>query len=39
MKTPRDLANRMLAAENIEHELGSIACPTLVTAGRGDLGR
>jgi 3-oxoadipate enol-lactonase len=28
--------NRMLAAENIEHELGSIACPTLVTAGRHD---
>jgi 3-oxoadipate enol-lactonase len=28
--------NRMLAAENIEHELARIACPTLVTAGRHD---
>ena len=28
--------NRMLAAENIEHELVKIACPTLVTAGRHD---
>ena len=28
--------NRMLAAENIEHELGRIACPTLLTAGRHD---
>ena len=28
--------NRMLAAENIEHELAEIACPTLVTAGRHD---
>ena len=28
--------NRMLAAENIEHELTKIACPTLFTAGRHD---
>jgi 3-oxoadipate enol-lactonase len=28
--------NRMLAAENIEHELQRIACPTLLTAGRHD---
>ncbi|MDR3531643.1 MAG: alpha/beta fold hydrolase [Rhodopila sp.] len=28
--------NRMLAAENIEHELAKIGCPTLVTAGRHD---
>jgi len=28
--------NRMLAGENIEHELARIACPTLVTAGRHD---
>jgi 3-oxoadipate enol-lactonase len=28
--------NRMLAAQNIEHELKKIACPTLVTAGRHD---
>ena len=28
--------NRMLAAENIEHELARIACPTLLTAGRHD---
>jgi 3-oxoadipate enol-lactonase len=28
--------NRMLAAENIEHELAQIACPTLLTAGRHD---
>jgi 3-oxoadipate enol-lactonase len=28
--------NRMLAAENIEHELRQIDCPTLVTAGRHD---
>jgi 3-oxoadipate enol-lactonase len=28
--------NRMLAAENIEHELAGVACPTLVTAGRHD---
>lgn len=28
--------NRMLAAENIEHELTKIATPTLVTAGRHD---
>ncbi len=28
--------NRMLAAENIEHELTRIDCPTLVTAGRHD---
>jgi 3-oxoadipate enol-lactonase len=28
--------NRMLAAENIEHELGSLRCPTLLTAGRHD---
>lgn len=28
--------NRMLAAENIEHELGFVRCPTLVTAGRHD---
>jgi 3-oxoadipate enol-lactonase len=28
--------NRMLAAENIEHELAEIRCPTLVTAGRHD---
>jgi 3-oxoadipate enol-lactonase len=28
--------NRMLATENIEHELEKIACPTLVTAGRHD---
>jgi 3-oxoadipate enol-lactonase len=28
--------NRMLAAENIEHELTRITCPTLVTAGRHD---
>jgi 3-oxoadipate enol-lactonase len=28
--------NRMLAAENIEHELRRIACPTLFTAGRHD---
>jgi 3-oxoadipate enol-lactonase len=28
--------NRMLAAENIEHELREIACPTLLTAGRHD---
>ena len=28
--------NRMLAAENIEHELARIACPALFTAGRHD---
>ncbi len=28
--------NRMLAAENIEHELPKIACPALFTAGRHD---
>ncbi len=28
--------NRMLAMENIEHELAKIACPTLFTAGRHD---
>lgn len=28
--------NRMLAAENIEHELARIACPALLTAGRHD---
>jgi 3-oxoadipate enol-lactonase len=28
--------NRMLAAEDITHELSKIACPTLVTAGRHD---
>jgi 3-oxoadipate enol-lactonase len=28
--------NRMLASENIEHELERIACPVLVTAGRHD---
>jgi 3-oxoadipate enol-lactonase len=28
--------NRMLATENIEHELSKIACPTLLTAGRHD---
>jgi 3-oxoadipate enol-lactonase len=28
--------NRMLAAENIEHELAKIACPALLTAGRHD---
>lgn len=28
--------NRMLAAENIEHELSKIACPVLLTAGRHD---
>jgi 3-oxoadipate enol-lactonase len=28
--------NRMLAAENIEHELAEVRCPTLVTAGRHD---
>ena len=28
--------NRMLAHENIEHELPRIVCPTLVTAGRHD---
>jgi 3-oxoadipate enol-lactonase len=28
--------NRMLAAENIEHELPRIACPALFTAGRHD---
>jgi 3-oxoadipate enol-lactonase len=28
--------NRMLATENIEHELGKIACPALLTAGRHD---
>jgi 3-oxoadipate enol-lactonase len=28
--------NRMLAAENIEHELAKITCPTLLTAGRHD---
>jgi 3-oxoadipate enol-lactonase len=28
--------NRMLAAENIEHELAKIDCPTLLTAGRHD---
>jgi 3-oxoadipate enol-lactonase len=28
--------NRMLAAENIEHELAKIRCPTLLTAGRHD---
>lgn len=28
--------NRMLANENIEHELPRIACPALVTAGRHD---
>jgi 3-oxoadipate enol-lactonase len=28
--------NRMLAAENIEHELAHIACPVLLTAGRHD---
>jgi 3-oxoadipate enol-lactonase len=28
--------NRMLAAENIEHELSKIACPALLTAGRHD---
>jgi 3-oxoadipate enol-lactonase len=28
--------NRMLAAENIEHELTKVAVPTLVTAGRHD---
>lgn len=28
--------NRMLAAENIEHELAKIDCPVLVTAGRHD---
>jgi 3-oxoadipate enol-lactonase len=28
--------NRMLAGDNIEHELEKIACPTLVTAGRHD---
>ncbi len=28
--------NRMLANENIEHELTKIACPTLLTAGRHD---
>ena len=28
--------NRMLAAENIEHELTRIACPALFTAGRHD---
>ncbi len=28
--------NRMLAAENIEHELQEIACPVLLTAGRHD---
>jgi 3-oxoadipate enol-lactonase len=28
--------NRMLAAENIEHELAQIACPVLLTAGRHD---
>ena len=26
--------NRMLAAENIEHELAEIDCPVLLTAGR-----
>jgi 3-oxoadipate enol-lactonase len=28
--------NRMLATENIEHELAKVACPVLVTAGRHD---
>jgi 3-oxoadipate enol-lactonase len=28
--------NRMLAAENIEHELAWVGCPVLVTAGRHD---
>lgn len=28
--------NRMLAADNIEHELAKIACPALLTAGRHD---
>jgi 3-oxoadipate enol-lactonase len=28
--------NRMLAAESIEHELGRIGCPALLTAGRHD---
>ena len=28
--------NRMLAAENIEHELPKIACPAMFTAGRHD---
>ena len=28
--------NRMLANENIEHELSQIACPALLTAGRHD---
>lgn len=28
--------NRMLAAENIEHELARIGCPALLTAGRHD---
>ena len=28
--------NRMLAAEDITHELAKVACPTLVTAGRHD---
>lgn len=28
--------NRMLAADNIEHELSKITCPTLFTAGRHD---
>lgn len=28
--------NRMLAAENIEYELDSVRCPTLVTAGHHD---
>jgi 3-oxoadipate enol-lactonase len=28
--------NRMLAAENIEHELAGIDCPVLLTAGRHD---
>jgi 3-oxoadipate enol-lactonase len=35
---PRGFAaiNRMLAAEDISHELAKIDCPTLVTAGRHD---
>jgi 3-oxoadipate enol-lactonase len=28
--------NRMLAAENIEHELAEVRCPALLTAGRHD---